>query len=61
MEMNSLMQAVTSVGFPIVMCFVMIYYIQKKDDDTNSQIKELSQAINNNTLVMTKLLERLDK
>ena len=46
---------VSTVGFPIVMCGVLLYYIMqvnKRNDDT---IKELSDTINQNSKVLTEL------
>ena len=46
---------ISSVGFPIVMCGALIYYIisiNKKNDDT---IKGLSDTINQNSKVLTEL------
>lgn len=51
---NDLASLVSNVGFPIVMCFGLFFYIQKRVD-------KLSEALNNNTTVIAKLLERLDK
>ena len=50
----SLITAITTVGFPIVMCGALFWYMQAKID-------KMTDALNANTLVMTKLLERLDK
>lgn len=46
---------VSTVGFPIVMCGVLLYYIMtinKRNDDT---IKDLSDTINQNSKVLTEL------
>jgi hypothetical protein len=51
---QSLLTAISSVGFPIVMCGALFWYIQAKID-------KMTEALNANTAVMTKVLERLDK
>lgn len=48
MEMATIIEFVTTVGFPIVLCFILL---QKND--------KFAEAINNNTIVITKLLERI--
>lgn len=69
---NEALQAVSAVGFPIVMCGAMAYFVkyvtdkhreetQKLHDQHNQEMKEVTEAINNNTLVFTKLCEKLDK
>lgn len=44
---------ISQVGFPIFMCIALFYYNQKRTD-------KLTDAVNNNTMVITKLLERMD-
>ena len=57
---SDLLSAISTVGFPIVMCLALFYYIWKCDTANRSQIEKLSDALNNNTSVITKLLERMD-
>lgn len=45
--------AISTMGFPIVMCLVLSYYIKE-------EVGNLRETINNNTIVITKLLERID-
>lgn len=51
--MNELVGAISTVGFPIVMCCVLCYYIFKTQTT-------LISAINNNTLEIAKLIERME-
>ena len=55
MNTNDIVNLISTVGFPIVMCGVLLYYIMqvnKKNDDT---IKGLSDTINQNSKVLTEL------
>lgn len=55
MTANDITNLISAVGFPIVMCGVLLYYIMqvnKKNDDT---IKGLSDTINQNSKVLTEL------
>ena len=55
MTANDIVNLISSVGFPIVMCGALIYYIinvNKKNDDT---IQGLSDTINQNSKVLTEL------
>lgn len=55
MTANDIVNLISTVGFPIVMCGVLLYYIMtinKKNDDT---IKGLSDTINQNSKVLTEL------
>lgn len=52
-------QIVSNVGFPIAMCCGLFAYLREKDKDSKKEIDSLSDAINNNTLVITKLLDKM--
>lgn len=55
MTASDITNLISTVGFPIVMCGVLLYYIMqinKKNDDT---IKGLSDTINQNSKVLTEL------
>ena len=55
MTANDIVNLISTVGFPIVMCGVLLYYIMdinKKNDDT---IKGLSDTISQNSKVLTEL------
>ena len=56
-----ILTAISTVGFPIVMC-VIIYIQGSKDSKANrEQIGSLTASLNNNTIVINKLLERMEK
>lgn len=68
---NMILQAVTTVGFPIVCCGVLMYYVKYiRDKDTemiadivarhNEEVSTMSAALNENTLVLQKLCDKLD-
>lgn len=68
--MENLIQIVSSVGFPIAMCFVMGYYQKYTHDDHREDIKRLqeshaeevnalTEAINNNTLVIQQVFNKI--
>lgn len=65
-----IMQMISSVGFPIACCVAMAYYVKDQSDKNRQQLEDMNQkhkeeitqvteAINNNTLAITKLCERL--
>ena len=45
MDTTSLLQAVSTVGFPIVMCGCLMYYIYTTQTKTQEIITELTKAI----------------
>lgn len=68
---DTILNAVQSLGVAVVLCLLMAYFVKymfdkfmsQRETDTqtyNEQISALRDAINNNTIVMTKLLSALD-
>lgn len=64
---STILQAISSVGFPIVMCIVMFWYIQKVEERHRQEIESLrnainetKSAINNNTVVMNRVLDKME-
>ena len=62
---------ITTVGFPIVCCIAMGWYVKYVTDEQREEIKNLTEkhreemtevttAINNNTVALTKLCDKLD-
>ena len=51
-ELNDILTAISTVGFPIVMCIWLNYSNNKKLDN-------LTQALNKNTQVLSLLMDRL--
>lgn len=49
MEAHTIEKLITSVGFPIVMVMILVYYIIKLMDRQTQELKELRKAINDNT------------
>lgn len=71
MEISTIVSLISSVGFPIVACVVMGMYVKsqteshasqidKMQDRYDAEIKEITTALNNNTVALTKLCERLE-
>ena len=71
MDIQMILTAIGTVGFPIVACCAMGYFFAKVNDNYRNDIKELqanhkeevkamTDAINQNTLVIQKLCDSLD-
>lgn len=61
MDIASISQLVSTVGFPIAMCGLMAYYIKYTEDRHREEVSGLRDALNNNTTVLQKLVDALDK
>lgn len=70
MNINDILTAVTTVGFPIVCCGAMMYYVKYTTDKHREEIetlntqhkdemKEVTNAVNNNTLALQKLCAKM--
>ena len=68
MEVQEIVQVISTVGFPIVSCCAMAWYvkysadrnkeeIQKINEQHKQEMSEVTQAINNNTIALTKLCD----
>lgn len=45
MDVNALTSLISSVGFPIFMSIVLVYFMQKEQKDMGEAIHELKEAI----------------
>lgn len=70
MDIQIFVQAVTQVGFPIVCCGAMMWYVKYSTDKNREEVDKLNEqhqremtdmttAVNNNTVVLTRLCEIL--
>lgn len=68
MDVQSILQAITTVGFPIVCCGAMMWYVKYSTDQNRDEVSklneqhrlemaEVTQAINNNTTALQKLCD----
>jgi hypothetical protein len=57
---NELSTLISTLGFPIGMCLIMCYYINKINDAHKEETDKFAEALNSNTLVLQKLCDKLD-
>ena len=71
MDTASILQLISTVGFPIVACGGMAWYVKyatdkereertKMNDQHKQEMTEVTTALNNNTLALQKLCDKLD-
>lgn len=73
--METWVQLISSLGFPIVACICMALYVKEQTKNNREDVKELNaqhtkemsdfkdeikEALNNNTMALNKLCEKLD-
>lgn len=71
MDFTSILQAIASVGFPIIACIGIAWFFNRVNENYRVDIKELSkqhqdemkamtEAVSNNTLALQRLVDKLD-
>ena len=65
MDANTIIHLVGSLGFPIVCCIGLGYFIIKELSEIRKshreEIDQLRTCLENNTIAITKLIDKLDK
>ena len=61
MDISAITQLISTIGFPIAMCIYLLLYIKSFDEKYCQKLDNMAKAIENNTLVMTKLMTMIDK
>jgi preprotein translocase subunit YajC len=59
MDANTTVSLISTLGFPIVCCFGMAWYIVKRQDKSDSVVESLKETVSENTTVMRLLIEKL--
>lgn len=58
---TAILQAVANTGFPIVMCLVLMKYVQSRDEKHSSEIDKMATALNNNTIAINQLISTIER
>ena len=72
MDASTITTIISSLGFPIAMCIGACAFIKHQYDTNNTQLRELNeqhqieirelrQSVDNNTIALTKLIDRLER
>lgn len=59
MDVTAIVQVVSSLGFPIAVCLICFWYINKLEEAHRNEVQKLTDALNNNTLIMQKLCDKM--
>lgn len=60
MDINVIMQAIATVGFPIVMCIMLLWYVKQQSETHAEESKQFTEALNKNTLALQRLADKLE-
>lgn len=58
--MSSILELISTVGFPIACCIAMFLQQNKISENHKNEMSEMKNAIDNNTIALTKLIEKLN-
>lgn len=61
MTVNDIITIIQSVGFPVVMCGALFWYMISQTKVHAAESKEMREAINALNVAITKLTDKLDK
>ena len=72
MDINGVITAITTVGFPIVMCGAMGWFVKYSNDQHiqqmdaeralhDQEMKDVTAALNNNTVALQKLTDYIER
>lgn len=59
MDINMVVQLIGSLGFPIVACIALFWTLNKEQESHKAEMAAVTQALNQNTLVMTELKDTI--
>ena len=58
--MQEITNVISSLGYPIVMSLILLYMMDSNEKKYDETIEGLRKTIENNTLTLTRLCERLE-
>lgn len=61
MDIDVLMTAISTVGFPIVCCIAMFLIMWNNQKSHTEEVKQITETINNNTIALTKLVQQIEQ
>lgn len=61
MDFNAVMQGISTVGFPIAMCLILVYMMYKLNEQHQEEMTKLNESLQNNTLALQHLTDIISK
>lgn len=59
MDGQTIITAISTVGFPIVMCLILLYMMNTQSEQHKEEMDKINEALNNNTLAVQHLTDML--
>lgn len=61
MDFQSIVSAISTVGFPAIVCIILIYINWKQQERHQNEMQTMTEAINNNTVALKELITYIKK
>ena len=61
MDVTAIQNAITTIGFPIVVCLLAFYYINKQTESHKNEVDGLKEEINTLCLNLQKLTDSISE
>lgn len=64
MDISVITNIIGSIGFPIVMCIMLLEWIKKLEEQHKEEMSKVVESVNNNTqalIILTEKINELDK
>ena len=55
--LDSITAVISTVGFPIAICLILLWYINKMTEAHKNEMDSMTSALNQNTVVLAELKE----
>lgn len=55
MDIDSVIQLVSNVGFPVAVCIALFFYMEKQNERHQQETDKLNETLQSNTKVLTEL------
>lgn len=55
MDIDTVTQLVSNVGFPVAVCIALFFYMEKQNDRHQQETDKLNETVQSNTKVLTEL------
>ena len=59
-DFNLILQAISTVGFPIVMCGIMFWFLNKEQENHKAEMMSLKDVISENNQVLESLKQLIE-
>ena len=60
MDTATITSLIGSLGFPVVMCLILVFRMDKQDEQHKIEMDKITEALTNNTVALTNLTSKIE-